>query len=106
MQDGTKETITLSREAVKQVLLEMQKQEVRITWLLSRYLDRIQKLTKDMEQTLYETAHPPYQDALMMALMPDSEWATLIDQNQIAVWEAEFETHYTALEQAGKIASA
>ena len=93
------ETITLRRDTLKQALLEMAKEEVRATYLLSNLLDRLNALSNDVTRALDDAARPQAQTAIGELLLPAEDWAKLVSESQVAVWEAEFEAHYFAGER-------
>ena len=87
--------IIISRKVLKNALLEMEKQEVRVSWLFTHYFEHLQRLAESIEMILCDYKHQAAQRALIEALMPSGDWALVMTEEQIAAWEAEFEVRYT-----------
>ena len=86
--------ILIRRDTLQAALLEMTKQEVRVSFLFTHYMEHLQMLANGMEAVLSDYRHQAAQTELIESLMPSDDWAMLVNETRLAQWEAELKARY------------
>lgn len=88
------ETIIINKQVLIQAVLELERQEAYRTFLIWEYLEDLELLVKKLHGFVSDTPGVIERNNLLELLEPGQEWDTILTDELLYQWEAEFKAEH------------